>query len=190
MTALSLVIVHLIGLNSQAHKAAEQLALEKAEAVAKVAGQKTVVAADTVVIHRGTIMGKPRDADEAQQMLRRLRGEEHVVVTGVAVLSGGRSHVGHAATTVTMRNYSDEELAAYIASGDALDKAGAYGIQDPLFAPAAEVDGCYLNVVGLPLCTLTRMLKEAGVPVGARPLWALPPQCQECEGRGGLSGYA
>ncbi|MCK4362010.1 MAG: 23S rRNA (uracil(1939)-C(5))-methyltransferase RlmD [Dehalococcoidia bacterium] len=169
-------------------RVAEQLALEKAEAVAKVAGHKTVVAADTVVIHRGTIMGKPRDDDEAQQMLRRLRGEEHIVITGVAVLSEGRSYIGHAATTVTMRHYSDEEVSAYIASGEALDKAGAYGIQDPLFAPAAEVDGCYLNVVGLPLCKLARMLREAGVSVGPRPLWALPPQCHECEGREGLLG--
>jgi len=167
---------------------AEQLALKKAEAVAKVKGEKTVVAADTVVVHRGTIMGKPRDADEAGEMLRRLRGEEHVVVTGVALLSEGRSYIGHAATTVTMRRYSDEEIAAYIASGDALDKAGAYGIQDPLFAPAERVDGCYLNVVGLPLCELAGMLRAAGVSVGARPLWALPPQCQECEGRGCLVG--
>jgi len=169
-------------------RVAEQLALKKAEAIVKVKGEKTVVAADTIVVHRGTIMGKPRDASEAQQMLRRLMGEGHLVVTGVAVLSEGRSHVGHAATTVTMRNYSDEEIADYIASGDALDKAGAYGIQDPLFAPAERVDGCYLNVVGLPLCELAGMLRAAGVSLRERPLWALPPQCQQCEGRGGLVG--
>jgi 23S rRNA (uracil1939-C5)-methyltransferase len=167
---------------------AEQLALKKAEAIASMEGEKTVVAADTIVVLGGTIVGKPRDADEALQMLRRLRGKEHVVVTGIAVLRGDRSQVGHATTTVTMRNYSDEEIAAYVASGDALDKAGAYGIQDPYFSPAAQVDGCYLNVVGLPLCTLAGMLKEAGVSVGPRPLWTLPPQCQECEGRDILTG--
>jgi MAF protein len=165
---------------------AEQLALKKAEAIVNIEGEKTVVAADTIVVLGGTIMGKPRDADEALQMLRRLRGKEHVVVTGVAVLSGGRCYISHVATTVTMRNYSDEEIATYIASGEALDKAGAYGIQDPFFTPAERVDGCYLNVVGLPLCALVRMLREAGGPPGARPLWTLPPQCQDCEGRGEL----
>jgi predicted house-cleaning NTP pyrophosphatase (Maf/HAM1 superfamily) len=87
-----------------------------------------------------------------------------------------------------MRNYSDEEIAAYIASGEALDKAGAYGIQDPYFRPSVRVDGCYLNVVGLPLCTLAGMLREAGVSLGARPLWMLPPPCQECEERSLWSG--
>jgi len=157
----------------------EQLALKKAEAIAKVRGEKTVVAADTIVVHSGTIMGKPRDAEEAQGMLRWLRGNEHVVVTGVAVLRKGHSYVDHTATTVTMRDYSDEEIAAYIASGDALDKAGAYGIQDVY---------CYLNVVGLPLCELAGMLRAAGVSVRARPMWALPPQCQQCEGKGELVG--
>ena len=72
--------------------------------------------------------------------------------------------------------------------GDALDKAGAYGIQDPYFTPAERVDGCYLNVVGLPLCTLAGMLREAGVSLRERPLWALPTQCQQCEGREALGG--
>ena len=121
-------------------------------------------------------------------MLTRLRGGEHTVITGVAVLSGGSCNTGHAATTVTMRGYSDDEVAAYIASGDALDKAGAYGIQDPYFTPAERVDGCYLNVVGLPLCTLAGMLREAGVSLRERPLWALPTQCQQCEVREGLVG--
>jgi predicted house-cleaning NTP pyrophosphatase (Maf/HAM1 superfamily) len=87
-----------------------------------------------------------------------------------------------------MRTYSDKEISAYIASGDPLDKAGAYGIQDPYFRPSTRVDGCYLNVVGLPLCTLAGMLREAGVSLGAWSLWMLPPQCQECEGRSVWSG--
>ncbi|HUU63803.1 MAG TPA: Maf family nucleotide pyrophosphatase [Dehalococcoidia bacterium] len=166
----------------------ERLALKKAEAISGAKGPQTVVAADTIVVHDGTILGKPRDAEEARDMLCRLRGGEHIVITGVAVLSGGHSYVGHATTTVTMRRYSDDEIAAYIASGDALDKAGAYGIQDRYFKPAERVDGCYLNVVGLPLCTLAGMLREAGVPLRARPLWALPTQCQQCEGREALCG--
>ena len=169
-------------------RVAEQLALAKAKVTAKGAGLKTVFAADTIVVHRGTMLGKPRDTEEAQQMLRTLRDEEHLVITGVAVINAGRSLVCHASTKVTMRHYSDEEIAAYIASGDALDKAGAYGIQDPLFKPAAGVDGCYLNVVGLPLCTLAQMLGEAGFELRPRPVWALPSQCQECPFRGTLTG--
>ncbi|GAG05326.1 unnamed protein product, partial [marine sediment metagenome] len=124
-----------------AERVAERLALKKAEAITKVSDEKTVVAADTIVVHGGTILGKPRDAEEARDMLCRLRGGEHIVITGIAVLSGRHSYIGHAATTVTMRRYSDDEVAAYIASGDALDKAGAYGIQDPYFKPAERVDG-------------------------------------------------
>ena len=117
MTALSLVIVRLIEVSLQARKAAERLALEKAEAITKRSDEKTVVAADTIVVHDGTIMGKPRGAEEARDMPCRLRGGEYTVITGVAVLSGGHSYIGHAATTVAMRRYSDEEVAAYIASG-------------------------------------------------------------------------
>ena len=166
---------------------AEQLALAKAKAIAKGAGVKTVVAADTIVVHQGLMLGKPRDAEEAQQMLRRLRDDEHLVITGVAVINAGRSLVCHASTKVAMRHYSDEEIATYIASGEAVDKAGAYGIQDPLFDPAAGVEGCYLNVVGLPLCTLAQMLEEVGFELRPRPIWALPSQCQECPLRGTLT---
>jgi len=159
---------------------AQRLAWAKAMEVSATAPSSTVVAADTLVIHRGKVLGKPGDAQEAQQMLCRLRGEEHLVITGVAVISAGRSAKGHTTTKVVMRSYSDDELAAYIASGEAFDKAGAYGIQDPLFAPAFHVEGCYQNVVGLPLCCLARLLNEVGFERRSRPLWALPSQCQEC----------
>ncbi len=159
---------------------AEQLALTKAQAVAESNRDKVVIAADTIVVHRGRALGKPRDAQEAQEMLSSLRGGQHMVITGMAVISGGKSHVSHVATGVTMRDYSDGEIAEYVASGDAMDKAGAYAVQHPQFRPAARVDGCYLNVVGLPLCELAQMLKEAGVKLEPRPAWALPPQCGEC----------
>jgi len=165
---------------------AEQLALKKAEAVARSHPDKVVVAADTVVVHRGRILGKPKDAAEAQEMLSSLRGDPHMVITGMAVIFGGKSQVSHVATEVRMRDYTDDEIEGYIASGDAMDKAGAYAVQHPHFRPAERVDGCYLNVVGLPLCALAQMLKEAGVKVEPRPDWALPPQCGECEERGGL----
>lgn len=168
---------------------AEKLAMAKAMEVSKGMPSKTVVAADTVVVHRGMVLGKPRDAAEAERMLRQLRGDEHLVISGVAVIdAGGHPMSGHASTRVFMRHYSDEEIAAYIASGDALDKAGAYGIQSPVFAPSSHIEGCYQNVVGLPLCLLARMLEGAGIKLRPRPLWALPPKCHDCPERGTLSG--
>ena len=119
-------------------------------------------------------------------MLCSLRGDEHVVVTGIALVSGESERTGHASTAVTMRDYSDGEIEEYIASGDCMDKAGAYGIQHPAFSPAAGVDGCYMNVVGLPLCELSRMLAGMGVNIKKRPGWSLPQQCLECEMRDGL----
>jgi predicted house-cleaning NTP pyrophosphatase (Maf/HAM1 superfamily) len=121
-------------------------------------------------------------------MLRRLRGRQHDVITAVAVIRNGRSVVDHVTTKVAMRNYTDDEIANYVASGDPMDKAGAYAVQNPTFAPVASVDGCYLNVVGLPLCLLVRLLREAGVEVSPRPEWALPRQCASCEGKGVLTG--
>jgi len=121
-------------------------------------------------------------------MLRRLRGRQHNVITAVAVVSNGHSFVDHVSTKVIMRNYTDDELATYVASGDAMDKAGAYAVQNTTFAPVADVDGCYLNVVGLPLCLLARLLREVGVEVRPRPEWSLPGQCASCEGKGVLTG--
>jgi 23S rRNA (uracil1939-C5)-methyltransferase len=162
---------------------AERLALDKADAVAASNSGKTIVAADTIVVHDGAILGKPRDEAEAADMLRRLRGEEHEVITALAVITGGSSVVDHVSTRVTMRDYSDDEIAEYVATGDAMDKAGAYAIQDLGFAPVAGVDGCYLNVVGLPLCLLARMLRDVGAGIRSRPEWALHPKCLECDGR-------
>jgi MAF protein len=136
----------------------------------------------------GAILGKPRDEAEAIDMLRRLRGRQHDVITAVAVIRNGRSVVDHVTTKVTMRNYTEDEIAAYVASGDPMDKAGAYAVQNTAFAPVSGYDGCYLNVVGLPLCRLARLLRELGVEVRPRPEWALPRQCASCEGKGMLTG--
>jgi MAF protein len=166
---------------------AERLALEKARAIAHGRSDGIpVVGADTVVVYQGRVLNKPKDTQEARDMLCSLRGDEHMVVTGIALVSGGVERTGHAGTAVTMREYSDEEIEGYIASGDCMDKAGAYGIQHPAFSPAAGVDGCYMNVVGLPLCALARMLKEAGVDIKKRPDWSLPEQCLDCNVRDGL----
>ena len=100
-------------------------------------------------------------------MLRRLRGRAHLVATGVA-LYDTRDVVltsGQRCTTVWMRDYSDEEIAAYVATGDPLDKAGAYAVQHAIFHPVERVEGCYLTVVGLPLCLVARLLRERGIAV-------------------------
>ena len=116
----------------------------------------------------GRLLGKPADGAEAREMLRSLRGRAHTVVTGVAVAGPGGVVSGAKATIVRFRGYSDEEIEEYVRGGSPMDKAGAYGIQDREFAPAAAVTGCYLNVVGLPLCLAGELLREAGaLPEGA-----------------------
>ncbi len=161
---------------------AEDLAAQKALSVAADANVP-VVGVDTVVVAPdGRILGKPADADQARDMLRRLREGEHRVITAIAVVPPGGSEpiIGHVATTGRMRAYTDGEIEAYIATGDPFDKAGAYGIQHSDFRPVESLDGCYLNVVGLPLCLLDRLLRQAGaapdgpaaaVPHGGRCAW-------------------
>ena len=146
---------------------AENLALRKAQSVAGEGAVVPVVGADTVVVAPdGLILNKPRDEDDARQMLNLLREGAHKVITAIAVIPPGVDEapiVAHKETIGRMRSYSDEEIDQYIATGDPFDKAGAYGIQHPDFRPIAELDGCYLNVVGLPLCLLDQLLREAGV---------------------------
>ena len=134
-----------------------------------------IVAADTAVVDGDDILGKPADEAEAAAMLRRLRGRAHTVLTGVAVLDAhtGRLESAVVRTVVHMRAFSDAEIAAYIASGDPMDKAGAYAIQNRAFAPVARIEGCYANVVGLPLCALGCLLRR----LGASPTPDLARRC-------------
>lgn len=160
---------------------ARRLAAAKARAVAAAYPQAIVLAADTAVARRGEILGKPQDATEAAEMLRRLRGRAHRVATAVAVVPPGRRPLmGHAVTRVVMRRYSDEEIAASIARGDPFDKAGAYGIQDGHLRPVARYEGCYCNVVGLPLWLALRLLARAGLEVSHPSAAGLPPECGAC----------
>lgn len=126
-----------------------------------------IIAADTTVILDNQVLGKPRDEAHACELLLTLRGRWHHVVTGVVVstIVDGKLHMHGASCTtpVLMRPYSEEEVAAYIASGDPMDKAGAYGIQHPQFQPTERINGCYLNVVGLPVCTLVELLAKFDV---------------------------
>lgn len=142
------------------HKA--QAALTLPEAAGRV-----VVTADTTVVLDDTVLGKPADEAEAYHLLSTLRGRWHRVVTGVTVAQQGDQepiiYSERCITPVLMRSYSDEEIYAYIATGDPLDKAGAYGIQHPSFQPTERINGCYLNVVGLPLCTLVSLLAHFSV---------------------------
>ncbi|SRR5579883_2351889 len=144
------------------------------------AANHLVITADTTVLLDDEILNKPRDAAHAREMLLALRGRWHRVVTGVVVgtMQDGHLHTlgASCSTPVLMRPYSETEIDAYIASGDPLDKAGAYGIQHPQFQPTERIDGCYLNVVGLPLCTLTELLAQFDVHPATHgcPEWDCP----------------
>lgn len=151
-----------------------RLAASKAGAVSKACPDRVVIAADTLVYLDGQVLGKPADEQEAVDMLQRLRGRSHVVFSGVTLIDGRAAwhRTALVATTVHMRCYSDEEIAAYVSSGDPLDKAGAYAIQYLGFRPVDRVDGCYANVMGLPLCHLHNMLRAAGLGPDATPVVA------------------
>lgn len=135
----------------------ERLALEKARAIAAIDRTCVALGCDTVVVIDGEILGKPRDAAHARAMLARLAGREHVVFSAVALASGERAVVGHETTRVRFRALREDEIAAYVASGEPMDKAGAYGIQGQGAMIVAGIDGCYFNVMGLPLQTLRRL---------------------------------
>lgn len=154
---------------------AMRLSLAKARALADQA-TALVIACDTIVAFQGQPLGKPSDADEAAAMLRRLRGQSHTVHSAIALLdtTSGRASTDVAETIVTMREYTEAELVAYVATGDPLDKAGAYAIQHQGFHPVARLAGCYANVMGLPLCHLTRSLRARGV----FPPSDVPTACQ------------
>jgi len=106
---------------------------------------------------------KPRDLEEARRMLQALRAREHVVATGIALAGPAPDRIvsDTSATRVLMRDYADEEVARYVATGDPLDKAGAYSIQHPLFAPVERIRGCHLGVIGLPVCLVSALLRHA-----------------------------
>lgn len=130
----------------------------KAEACAKAQPGDVIVAADTVVALGDKIFGKPVDADDAKKMLAELSGRTHSVFTGVAVWKNGELTADAAETKVTFRELTPEEIDAYVATGEPLDKAGAYAIQGGAGAFVAEIDGDFDNIVGLPLYLLNEMV--------------------------------
>lgn len=130
--------------------------------------EMVVIAADTVVVDGDTLLGKPRDTDQAKKILEQLRGKTHKVLSGITVFqpSSQQLHSELATSAVTMRDYSDQEILDYINSGDPFDKAGAYAIQNEIFNPAPDFNGCYANVMGLPLCHLKRLMTTVELDVG------------------------
>ncbi len=143
----------------------QRLAREKALAVGRRVGKGIVLAADTVVVIDGTILGKPADNQDAVRMLTILSGREHRVVTGVAVLDAatGKIDIRNSVTGVWFRPLSQHEIEAYVATGEPMDKAGAYGIQERGALLVERISGCYFNVVGLPISLVAVMLAAFGV---------------------------
>ena len=139
------------------------MALAKARAVAReVTEPAFILGADTEVVLDGHLLGKPGDAADAGRMLKALRGRVHEVITGVALVEApaGREETAAVTTRVKMAGYSDAEIEAYVAAGEPLDKAGAYAVQGLGARLVAEVDGCFTNVVGLPVTTTRRLLER------------------------------
>ena len=142
----------------------EALALAKAREVAAQAGPEDImIAADTIVTLDHQVLGKPHSREEAVSMLETLSGRHHVVYTGLAVLRGGETVSDHEATQVRFRPLSREEIAAYVATGEPMDKAGAYGIQGRGALLVEGIVGDYFNVMGLPVCKLGQILNRFGV---------------------------
>ncbi len=145
-----------------------RLAREKAEVVFRelsangsADGALVVLGADTTVTLDNHILGKPEDAADATRMLRMLSGRSHHVITGVAVVTAGGAEVAAEVTAVRFLTMTDEEIAAYVATGEPMDKAGAYGIQGLAARWIPRIEGCYFNVVGLPLALVSTLLEDA-----------------------------
>ncbi len=140
----------------------ERLARLKADAIES---EDLIIAADTVVVINDEILGKPTDPADARAMLKRLRGQTHRVYSGVCLQHGAHIESAHEITRVTFGDFSDEFIAAYVATGEPLDKAGSYGAQGKGALLVTVIEGDYWNVVGLPLFRLAAMLRGFGVNI-------------------------
>ncbi len=158
------------------------VAAAKSRAVApELKGDEVAVCADTIVVSDGRILNKPGTPDEARAMLGDLRARPHRVMTGVALrVANGQEWGATVSTRVVMRGYSNREIEDYVARGEPFDKAGGYAVQDRAFHPVERLEGCYLNVVGLPLCAVTRGLETLGRAPASLPPAPLVPPCSYC----------
>lgn len=155
-----------------------RLAQAKAQAVAeKVDSENIIIGSDTTVVDGNEILGKPINEADAERMLKQLRGRTHQVYTAVAIynINDGKMLTELCVTDVPMRPYSEDEITAYIQTGDPMDKAGAYAIQHPDFKPVESMQGCYASVMGLPMCHVTRTLQKLDI----HPSADVPTACQE-----------
>lgn len=143
-----------------ARECSERLAREKALTVARLHPQDCVLGADTVVTIDSDILGKPTDAADAKRMLRMLSGRCHQVITGICLVLGDKEVVASETTLVTMTEISDREIADYVATGEPMDKAGAYAIQGIASRWIPRIEGDYTNVVGLPVAMVFGMLRQ------------------------------
>ena len=142
----------------------EAISREKAAACAALEGpEPLIIAADTVVAKGNTVLGKPKDREDARRMLRLLSGTRHDVYTGYTIRRGEQIYADRKVTFVSFRILTDEEIDAYIATGEPMDKAGAYGIQGFGALLVAAIKGDYFNVMGLPVCALGLHLREFGI---------------------------
>lgn len=146
-----------------AEDAPEYLAVRKAQAVYSAHPDSAVIGCDTVVIIDGKILGKPKDKDDAKEMLRMLSGKTHKVITGVCVFFNGKSASFSEETSVDFYDLSEEDIAEYVGTGDPMDKAGAYGIQSEGCVLVKGIRGDFFNVVGLPTARLKRFLRQLGI---------------------------
>jgi septum formation protein len=146
--------------NEPPQACAERLAREKALAIARLRPNDVILGADTVVVIDEQILGKPLDAADAARMLRLLSGHTHRVITGVCLVSRGDVAVASECTSVVMSEIAEREIADYIATGEPMDKAGAYAIQGIASRWIPRIEGDYSNVVGLPVGRVYRMLRE------------------------------
>jgi septum formation protein len=151
--------------NEAPEEYAVRVALDKARLAASRAVAGIVIAADTIVVVGDEILGKPADAGDAERMLKMLSGKAHRVITGLAVMDAatGRTLTQTSITHVWFRRLMQQEIVSYIATGEPLDKAGAYGIQERGALLVDKIEGCYYNVVGLPLSLLGKLLRDFGI---------------------------
>ena len=156
-----------------------RLSLDKASALAGRMTDGLVIGADSTVVLDGEVLGKPAGADDARRMLRRLSGTQHQVITGLSVVDAatGDRQTDWMASDIKLRTLSDSEIDVSIRSGMPFDKAGAYAVQDQELRPAEWWQGCYSNIVGLPLCRLLEMLQALGYPLPDRKALQAPAGC-------------
>lgn len=140
-----------------------RLAVEKAGAVASAHADAVVIGADTVVVLDGKVLGKPSSLEDSREILRQLNGRTHTVITAVAVAYAGAVRQGAEQVEVTFRRLGEDEVDAYVATGEGMDKAGAYGIQGFGATIVERIDGDFFAVMGLPLVRLVGLLRDAGL---------------------------